>query len=948
MAVYQSQLGNVIRVLDIDEDSVIATAAEMGSVRAFIFNQTTDNINVTFPNPVPLSEKIFTVVNRGNVVLRVQNVAIEPGPAYGFFWDGAAYRPTMVDGVGMVSNLEESPTIKFRGNGEELTPLAADVKISPAASNVLEERQDGLYVAPSSTNLGLGKIWWVDASVGDDDVGDGSLSKPYKSFTKAMSIASNTGEDAIVILPGDYEEDFSVIRNVNIEGLVEGNKVVRFLGEGSNFAGIHDISIKNIAIHVDAATPAFSVTGFGEGVVFSNVKLTNTDPSTSVLLVAGNNQGTLRFSDSEIIGKIEITDNVQDDPHRLWIENVSGITGLSLNSTRSTVIVQNVDELGFITHIKGNLYIQNVNRIIPEVNGRAIISSALFNDGFLGLKGVNLRQLDGSFAAIDKSGDCNYYFDDVSRSIANLGFSIAGSKLLSTQAADINAGITVSNYTPVGPSIAGHLAGIDAELLNKIESVEVSDTSTIQTFGTGTTADPFQPFLKISTDPKNTIEIDDEGVLVKSSSEISKGVTYFVDHVTGDDTGNDGTFGAPFKTINKAMSVVNSFDLIKIFPGDYVEDITINSAQFVGVLFEGFGLTDAAQVRVLGQILLDTVAVSRSRFKDIAFVGVTSGIPTVTIRNTSGRFKWENVSISHEDGSNETVVEFAGDNLNWFEFNRCGIDGKFKQESSAQQGSVTINIIEPYAAPEISLNCTPAVLVVRDAGVIKAPVHTKGTLFLDGVSRVVAVGGVSLTSTSMASQGMLGLKNVSFFQENGTFGLINKTGDCPYLLAGVVRDRDNDVLTGTAVLKTHAEDYHGNYEPVNYDIVGENIPSHLAGIDKKVSRYVEAILNYHGGWADAEVLLEWPITQPFSIPALLAETVVKTTNLEAGINSSILLQKRNPANVISPVGRIYFNNGVVTLTGSGASFAEDDTLLLVTENGAVFGRIAINLMAEKD
>lgn len=947
MAVYQSQLGNVIRVLDVEEDSVIATAVEMGTVRAFIFNQTTDNINVTFPNPLPTSEKLLTVVNRGTVSLNIQGVDIEPGPAYGFFWDGTAYQPTMVDGVGMVSHIEETDTVKFVGNGEELTPLTAEVKVSPQPSNVIQVTAEGLFVGTSGSNLGLGRILWVDTNIGDDITGDGTLSQPYKTFAKAMSISTTTDRDTIVILPGDYEEDLELLRDINIEGLVEGNKVVRFLGKVTNLPDVGGITVKNIAVYKEGTDPAFESFGFEDGVVFTNVKITNDDPTSKVMEIAGNNKGTLKFVDSEIAGAISIIDNIQDVTHRVILDRVTGVTKTTLDSTRSTLLVQNIDKIGYFEHTKGNLYLQNVNNIKPEVNGRAIISQALFNDGYLGLKSVNLRQLDGSFAAIDKSGDCDYYFDDVSRSISNLSFAINGSKLLSNQAADINAGIVVENYVPIGPSVAGHLAGIDDKLADMIEDVVVADTSTIQTLGTGTTADPFQPSLKISADPKNTLEVLPDGVMVKSSAEISKGVTYFVDTVIGDDIDNDGTFGAPFKTITKALSLVNRFDMIKIFPGEYIEDLELEEERFEGVLLEGMGVIGAAQVRVKGHVLFSN-GVIRPRFKNLSLVGITAGISTVTFMNMEGRVNFDAVSFTHELGNGQTVANFAGDNNNDFYFTDCEFDGKIDVSDPSQQLPITINLIRPYGDPQIELDCIPATVAVYEARSIYAPIHTTGNLILDGVSRVRALTGVSINSSCAVGQGSLSLKNVNLRQANGTFGQINKTGTCPYLLANVVRDIENDVLNGNASLNTHGADYHGNYVPTNYDIVGLNIPAHFAGIDKHLSRYIEAVINFDSGWADEENLFEWPVTrQPFSLPALLVGTKVRVTNPEVGTDTFVVFQKKTPANVVTEVGRIHITDGSVALSGSGATFEEDDELLLVTENGATFGRVAINLLAGK-
>jgi hypothetical protein len=59
---------------------------------------------------------------------------------------------------------------------------------------------------------------------------------------------------------------------------------------------------------------------------------------------------------------------------------------------------------------------------------------------------------------------------------------------------------------------------------------------------------------------------------------------------TGDDSGGDGTFGSPYRTISKAMNVASTGDVIKVLAGDY--DIDAG---------ESFPITIKEGVDILGQ-----------------------------------------------------------------------------------------------------------------------------------------------------------------------------------------------------------------------------------------------------------------------------------------------------------------------------------------------------------
>ena len=72
--------------------------------------------------------------------------------------------------------------------------------------------------ALSVADVVFNREWHVSSGSGNDTTGNGSLSKPYQTLTKALTVAGGTGE-LIVVHPGTYRESVTINQaNITIQG----------------------------------------------------------------------------------------------------------------------------------------------------------------------------------------------------------------------------------------------------------------------------------------------------------------------------------------------------------------------------------------------------------------------------------------------------------------------------------------------------------------------------------------------------------------------------------------------------------------------------------------------------------------------------------------------------------------------------------------------------------
>jgi hypothetical protein len=95
--------------------------------------------------------------------------------------------------------------------------------------------------------------------------------------------------------------------------------------------------------------------------------------------------------------------------------------------------------------------------------------------------------------------------------------------------------------------------------------------------------------------------------------------------------------------------------------------------------------------------------------------------------------------------------------------------------------------------------------------------------------------GGCINSTANSGSGILYMSEVSLFQSNFTYGSINKTGTCPYVLGDVNRNPSIDILTGTRLNFIRvSNDISANLTPTNYNVANASINAHLTGINTRL------------------------------------------------------------------------------------------------------------------
>ncbi|QXV74253.1 putative tail fiber protein [Rhizobium phage RHEph12] len=532
------QLGGVISVATLETGDVVSTPAEIDTTRAIVFNQLEDNNAVcTLAAPqTSATPKLIHLTNQGDFPVTVQGVTLQPGPTYGIWWNGSAYSQIAVEGVGIVSNTQDSPSVHIGGDGSIIDPLTADVKISSALNNGLEIRSDGLYF--QNVQIAPDRFVVVDTTSGSDTF-DGTLTAPFKTISKAIQTVLNQG--LILVVGGTYTEALQLPagKRFVLEGIGGANdsNVVSINGIIRNDAGAAGIRFKNLTLHSPAGQgPAVEFVDAAGGMIFDNVSITSdlTNDQASVVHFSGGNSSWYVFNEGSIKGGLK----VEGDNNAPVISLLHGAekTALYINDVDATVQVSYQSYLGDITHLNGNLFLKSI-----AVIGN--ITSSANAPNLLGIHDSSLFDLDtGGWKTLTKTGTAPYTLD-LKRAATNNAFS--GTPLFGPNASDIHGNYAPVAYTATSDSVAGHLEGIDEALANVgggLSAVTSTDSATVDFSGAGTGAQPLTAAVKVSSNAGNVLQAETDGLFVAAAdvglTAVSHANTDTID-ITGDGTPSD-------------------------------------------------------------------------------------------------------------------------------------------------------------------------------------------------------------------------------------------------------------------------------------------------------------------------------------------------------------------------------------------------------------------------
>ncbi len=328
------------------------------------------------------------------------------------------------------------------------------------------------------------------------------------------------------------------------------------------------------------------------------------------------------------------------------------------------------------------------------------------------------------------------------------------------------------------------------------------------------------------------------GSNISISSFLPKNVFY----VSGDgiDDANSGTILKPFKTISGAIAAANSGDVIKIYPGIYTENLTINKnvwligEQTAGVFspvivdglthINGTESIKAANIRFrnpnngTGDYALHVSQVGNAaglKFENCSFTRIASDSALDAIKLDDSDGSWVG-GIHFED------VPFLVGNLN--------------QET----GSIHIHNLRNASNGKLIVNGNGVQCYIDETYILQKVIHINGILYIGNTN--IASDSLdlnnSIVSTAAGFSSALILKDVNLLQTNmSTIGRIEKTGNCVYAFNNVIRDTNSDIIVGSGIpqFKTLSDDILSNYAGTNYTgFALQTIKDHLSGIDTAI------------------------------------------------------------------------------------------------------------------
>ena len=261
---------------------------------------------------------------------------------------------------------------------------------STGVGMVSPETDTGSPHTPDTRGGTRGDTIYIDADSGDDDTGDGSSGKPYKTIQKGVD--ESAGGDTIEVRPGIYEEAVNIEKSITVRSSSQdpGDTIIRAPGELKTCVEMRADGIELSGFGLENATTDW----------YTGVYLTGTSGCTISNNILEDNSIGIYCTDS---GDVTITDNAI---------SANAMYGIYLSRSNNCVLKDNVledNELGF--HVWGDVRSQFVHDIDTSntINDREMHylldqedQEVPANAGFMGL--VNCRRITVNDQDITASG----------------------------------------------------------------------------------------------------------------------------------------------------------------------------------------------------------------------------------------------------------------------------------------------------------------------------------------------------------------------------------------------------------------------------------------------------------------------------------------------------------------------------------------------------------------
>lgn len=366
-------------------------------------------------------------------------------------------------------------------------------------------------------------------------------------------------------------------------------------------------------------------------------------------------------------------------------------------------------------------------------------------------------------------------------------------------------------YQIVPPTSNGLFLSFNTDGSTKYVSVDTGGSSVTNGNGLGETTDSSTNvttlYLDYSNMTSSTVDSYYDAEFTVFSGKNTKLVSLksmfltskiYVDTTNGNDT-YDGSFVFPVKTITQALTLGTN---IILMPGTYTENIKITS-DAISII----GSND-------GDCILNGVITISTDINSCYVEGVkfeyTSGVYPISITGSVVNLTLKNCDI--EGSQSDRIIDFStlptGSNVY---FENCYLVGTIQ---NSYGGNVYVN---GYSRSNSGLrvsNTGNGSFYVSNLDVLLSINHTSGNVYISNVTSLYDEYNLSTTtidntivnlsyvlnSTSTNTSNLIVLDNVNLYNfQSNSYSQINQTGTCGLQLNKVLRDVQNDVISGTII-----------------------------------------------------------------------------------------------------------------------------------------------------
>lgn len=455
--------------------------------------------------------------------------------------------------------------------------------------------------------------------------------------------------------------------------------------------------------------------------------------------------------------------------------NTDSLRGLI--SSQHSLIIHSAIKAPMVDHQGGTVEIRNAPLFDFDSDNSTIgldtSIKSVSNTGTLLLDNISLKQTTG-WSKINKTGTCGWIINNVGRN--QLIDILTGPRLyFITEASDLS-----SYYNPEHYEIPSNVT-------------EVRD-------------------VKEASITEHLIGIDAK--LGQATSTIEN-VLWVASN--GSDS-YDGSYNQPFATISRAISLASPDQCIIVSSGSYDgETIVVDK----DLMILGFGEA------VLSN---STMEITNSAHLVMDHIDLSSSLNTFV--TTLGSFKIYNSKFTSPSTAIK-IVELSNDS-EIIDSNWVGI----LQNSDTSGHKLVIRGLSSTESTFL-IDGNNSKTYIRDSSTIGHIEHLAGLLSIINVGQIDADGSnESITSTAdTTDNGYLYLNQVSTKQDTGTYGKIEKTGDCNYTL-GINDFGSSDIFNGTGQNTNISSDQVSvNYTASSYTST-EVLTDHITQIDNLLGQAI--------------------------------------------------------------------------------------------------------------